>query len=70
MSKLKITNAIGTICEMMQETDSNEFVIEVGLNGGNNDGARFLVHVLRQCLDEPTQIEVQLQDDDDSENED
>lgn len=69
MNKQKITNAIGTICEMMQENDANEFVIEVGLNGGNNDGARFLVHVIRQCLEEPNEIEITLTDDESEEEE-
>jgi hypothetical protein len=36
----------------MQSTDCNEMVMEVGINGGNADGARFLIHVIRQCPEE------------------
>jgi hypothetical protein len=32
----------------MQETNANEFVIEVGLQGGEADGARYMIHILRQ----------------------
>lgn len=49
MSKSKIANAVGTLCEMMSETDCNEWVMEVGLSGSEHDGARFLIHILRQC---------------------
>jgi len=49
MSRHKITQAINILCEVMQETDANEFVIEVGLQGGEADGARYLIHILRQC---------------------
>lgn len=52
MSKHKLTLAINTLCEVMQETDANEFVIEVGLQGGEADGARYLIHVLRQSPEE------------------
>ena len=34
---------------MMSETDCNEWVMEVGLSGSEHDGARFLIHILRQC---------------------
>lgn len=36
----------------MQSTDCSELVMEVGVNGGATDGARFLVHVIRQCPEE------------------
>ena len=46
---MKLVAAIDTLCEFMQRTDANEFVVEVGANGGATDGARYLIHVLRQC---------------------
>jgi hypothetical protein len=48
-SKSKIANAVGTLCEMMSETDCNEWVMEVGVNGTEHDGARFVIHIIRQC---------------------
>ena len=44
-----IAVGIQALCEMMQQTDCNEIVMEVGLNGAANDGARFLFHIMRQC---------------------
>lgn len=46
---MKITAAISILCEVMQQTDANEFVIEVGTNGGSADGARYLIHIMKQC---------------------
>lgn len=43
------TKAIRQLCLMMQETDASEFCIEVGLNGGGADGARYLIHIIKQC---------------------
>jgi len=50
----------------MQQNDCNEIVMEVGINGAANDGARFLFHIMRQC---PELAVEQEDDDDDSENE-
>lgn len=49
MSKADIAKAISQLCMLMQSTDCSELVMEVGINGGNADGARFLIHVIRQC---------------------
>ena len=46
---MKIATAIKTLCDFMQCTDADEFCIEVGLNGGEADGTRYLIHILRQC---------------------
>ncbi|CAB4136332.1 hypothetical protein UFOVP917_20 [uncultured Caudovirales phage] len=47
-----VAKGIHTLCELMQSTDCSELVMEVGVNGGATDGARFLVHVIRQCPEE------------------
>ena len=44
-----IAKAIGQLCQLMQDTDCSELCMEVGVNGGATDGARFLFHVIRQC---------------------
>lgn len=49
MPEPKMIRALTDLCEIMQATDANEFVIEMGLNGGEADGARYLVHIIRQC---------------------
>jgi hypothetical protein len=41
----------------MQSTDCNELVMEVGINGGGDDGARFLIHIIRQCPEEAVEEE-------------
>lgn len=46
---MKLVAAIDILCEFMQRTDANEFVLEAGIHGGEFDGARYLIHVLRQC---------------------
>jgi len=61
-----IAKGIQALCEMMQQNDCNEIVMEVGINGAANDGARFLFHIMRQC---PELAVEQEDDDDDSENE-
>lgn len=49
MSKADIAKAISQLCTLMQSTDCNELVMEVGMQGGPTDGARFPIHVMRQC---------------------
>ena len=46
---MKLVAAIDILCEFMQRTNANEFVLEAGTHGGEADGARYLIHVLRQC---------------------
>lgn len=52
-----VAKGIYTLCELMQSTDCSELVMEVGVNGGATDGARFLVHVIRQCPEEAVEEE-------------
>lgn len=52
-----MAKGIYTLCELMQSTDCSELVMEVGINGGNADGARFLIHVIRQCPEEAVEEE-------------
>jgi hypothetical protein len=52
-----VAKGIYTLCELMQSTDCSELVMEVGINGGNADGARFLIHVIRQCPEEAAEEE-------------
>jgi hypothetical protein len=52
----------------MQSTDCNEIVMEVGLNGSANDGARFLFHIMRQCPELAAE-EQEENSDDESEDE-
>jgi hypothetical protein len=47
-----VAKGIYTLCELMQSTDCSELVMEVGTKGGPTDGARFLIHVIRQCPEE------------------
>jgi hypothetical protein len=55
VSKDSVAKAIAALCHTMQSTDCNEMVMEVGINGGNADGARFLIHVIRQCPEEASE---------------
>jgi hypothetical protein len=52
MSKHKLSLAINILCEIMHETDANEFMIEVGLEGGEADGARYIIRILREQPEE------------------
>lgn len=58
-----VAKGIQSLCELMQGTDCNEVVMEVGLNGAANDGARFLIHIIRQCP------ELAVEEENESENE-
>ena len=49
MSNDRIIRSLLELTALMQATDANEFVIEMGLDGGASDGARYLVHIIRQC---------------------
>lgn len=55
--KERLVPALMDLCELMQKTDANEFVIEMGLSGGQADGTRYLVHVLRQCPEDAVEEE-------------
>jgi hypothetical protein len=68
MSSTDIAVGIKSICELMQSTDCNEIVMEVGLNGSANDGARFLFHIMRQCPELAAE-EQEENSDDESEDE-
>ena len=57
MSKGSVAKAIAALCHTMQETDCNEMVMEVGINGGATDGARFLIHIIRQCPEDAVEEE-------------
>ena len=46
---MKVTAAVHILVDVMQQTDAKELVIEVGNNGGRDDGARYLIHILKQC---------------------
>lgn len=66
MNELNAAMGIQAICELMQRTDCSEICMEVGLNGAENDGARFLFHIMRQC----PELAVEEEDsEDESENE-
>ena len=54
-----VAKGIYTLCELMQSTDCSELVMEVGTNGGPTDGARFLIHVIRQCPEEVEEEETE-----------
>lgn len=67
MSPTDIAVGIKSICELMQSTDCSEICMEVGLNGAENDGARFLFHIMRQCPELAVEEE---EEDSDDESED
>ena len=52
-----VAKGIYTLCELMQSTDCSELVMEVGTKGGPTDGARFLIHIIRQCPEEAVEEE-------------
>ena len=47
-----IADALHTLCRFMDATDSSELVIEMGIDGGQMDGSRYLIHVIRKEDDE------------------
>ena len=59
MSKYSVAKGVHQLCNLMQTTDCNELVMEVGINGGNADGARFLIHIIRQCPEEVEEEETE-----------
>jgi hypothetical protein len=52
VSNDRIIRSLLELTSLMQATDANEFVIEMGLDGGAADGTRYLVHIIRQCPEE------------------
>jgi hypothetical protein len=49
MNKQKTSRAIAELCMLMQELNAIEMCVEAGLNGGAVDGARYLIHIVKQC---------------------
>jgi len=47
MNKINAVNAVGALCEMMHDKGLREFKVDVGLNSGELDGARYLVVITR-----------------------
>jgi len=45
-------NAVGALCEMMHNKGLREFEVDVGLNSGELDGARYLVVITRLEIEE------------------
>jgi hypothetical protein len=46
-SKVNPINAVGSLCKMMHDKGLREFKVDVGLNSGEVDGARYLVVITR-----------------------
>jgi len=45
-------NAVGALCKMMHDKGLREFKVDVGLNNGELDGARYLVVITRLEIEE------------------
>jgi hypothetical protein len=52
-------NAVGALCEMMHHKKLREFKVDVGLNNGELDGARYLVVITK--IEEEVEEEVEMQ---------
>lgn len=55
MSNDRIIRSLLELTAFMRATDADEFVIEMGLDGGAADGARYVVHIMRQDPEETEQ---------------
>jgi hypothetical protein len=50
-------NAVGALCEMMHNKGLREFKVDVGLNNGELDGARYLVHITKIEAENEEEVE-------------
>jgi len=55
--KVNPVNAVGALCKMMHDKGLREFKVDVGLNSGELDGARYLVIITR--IEEEVEEEVE-----------
>jgi hypothetical protein len=53
-------NAVGSLCKMMHDKGLREFKVDVGLNSGELDGARYLVVITRIEEEVEEEIETHL----------